>query len=216
MAEPAQNAPSPRATKFKPILLVILSILIALFSIFWLRLVVNTIAKPEVEIFTHGSQITEPDVVIILSDPPEIVIKESQNEAHSKEMAHRLSVVREMTRSAWAAYTKHAWGSAVLKPNSKMGFNESSTYSAGLTIVKALSTLWIMDLDEEYQQGRQWVKNYFDVGKIDQNMLVARTVKNYLGSFLSCYALTNDKMFLDKAKQLATVLMPAFQKGIFI
>ena len=77
-------------------------------------------------------------------------------------------------------------------------------------MIQSLSTLWILNLKEEFNHGRQWVEEHFNASAIDTKFSLARAVPRYLGSLLSCYALTNDTLFRDKALQLAEVIKPAF------
>lgn len=67
-----------------------------------------------------------------------------------------------------------------------------------MTIVDALDTLYIMDLQDEFDEARQWVEQHlkFDVNR-DVNLFEV-TIR-VLGGLLSSYHLSGDKMFLDKA-----------------
>lgn len=70
-----------------------------------------------------------------------------------------------MTKFAWENYRKYAWGFNELKPLSRSEHSASVFGSGklGATIVDALDTLYIMGLREEYEEGRDWVENFFDL-----------------------------------------------------
>ena len=78
----------------------------------------------------------------------------------------------------------------------------------GTTIIDSLSTLFIMDLKEEYYQARQWVAYNltFEIGKSES--LFEVTIR-LLGGLLSAYDLTGDELYLNKAYELAA----AFDKS---
>jgi len=65
----------------------------------------------------------------------------------------------QMMQFAWQMYAKYAWGQNELKPVSRRGHSTNIFGSAalGATIVDALDTLYIMGLDKEYSEGRDWV-----------------------------------------------------------
>src|SRR4051794_33031563 len=59
--------------------------------------------------------------------------------------------VRREMRWAWHQYRDRAWGKDQMKPLS--GGSESfplKNHHLGLTIVEALDTLWVMNLDDEF------------------------------------------------------------------
>ncbi|XP_063227766.1 endoplasmic reticulum mannosyl-oligosaccharide 1,2-alpha-mannosidase isoform X2 [Bacillus rossius redtenbacheri] len=110
-------------------------------------------------------------------------------------------------KHAWRGYKKFAWGHDHLRPITASYHN---WFSLGLTIVDALDTSYIMGLSEEFSEAKDWVEKslHFDVSK-DVNLFEV-TIR-VLGSLLSTYHLTADKMFLDKAVDLGTRLLPCFQ-----
>jgi mannosyl-oligosaccharide alpha-1,2-mannosidase len=70
-----------------------------------------------------------------------------------------------MTKFAWDSYKKYAWGKNELRPISKTGHSPGIFGHAdlGASIVDALDTLFIMGLDDEYKQGREWVEKEFNI-----------------------------------------------------
>ncbi|CAN2390284.1 trimming of terminal mannose on B branch [Pristimantis euphronides] len=118
----------------------------------------------------------------------------------------RQEAVIEAFRHAWTGYKQFAWGHDELKPISK---SYSEWFGLGLTLIDALDTMWILDLKEEFQEAREWVatKLIFDKN-VDVNLFES-TIR-ILGGLLSTYHLTKDPLFLEKAKDIGTRLLPAF------
>ncbi|KAM8873454.1 endoplasmic reticulum mannosyl-oligosaccharide 1,2-alpha-mannosidase [Synchiropus picturatus] len=158
----------------------------------------------------EADQATEP--------PPSAVDREAAaaGPANGAEDAHltttdvtvqRLEEVRAAFRHAWKGYKDSAWGHDELKPISK-SFGE--WFGLGLTLIDSLDTMWILNLKEEFKEARQWVSNELSFNKnVDVNLF--ETTIRVLGGLLSTYHLTKDELFLDKAKDLGSRLMPAFK-----
>uniref|UniRef100_A0A3P8TLN9 alpha-1,2-Mannosidase n=1 Tax=Amphiprion percula TaxID=161767 RepID=A0A3P8TLN9_AMPPE len=121
--------------------------------------------------------------------------------------ADRLEAVRDAFRHAWKGYKDHAWGHDELKPISK---SFSEWFGLGLTLIDSLDTMWIMGLKEEFAEARRWVEKELSFDKnVDVNLF--ETTIRILGGLLSCYHLSGDQLFLEKAKDLGSRLMPAFK-----
>uniref|UniRef100_A0A1A8LIZ7 alpha-1,2-Mannosidase n=2 Tax=Nothobranchius pienaari TaxID=704102 RepID=A0A1A8LIZ7_9TELE len=121
--------------------------------------------------------------------------------------ADRLEAVRDAFRHAWKGYKDYAWGHDELKPISK-SFGE--WFGLGLTLIDSLDTMWIMELKEEFLEARSWVEKELSFNKnVDVNLF--ETTIRILGGLLSCYHLTKDQLFLEKAKDIGSRLMPAFK-----
>uniref|UniRef100_A0A4W6EXX6 alpha-1,2-Mannosidase n=1 Tax=Lates calcarifer TaxID=8187 RepID=A0A4W6EXX6_LATCA len=107
----------------------------------------------------------------------------------------------------WKGYKDHAWGHDELKPISK-SFGE--WFGLGLTLIDSLDTMWIMGLKEEFEEAKNWVEKELSFNKnVDVNLF--ETTIRILGGLLSSYHLTGDQLFLEKAKDLGSRLMPAFK-----
>ncbi|MEQ2309314.1 Endoplasmic reticulum mannosyl-oligosaccharide 1,2-alpha-mannosidase, partial [Ameca splendens] len=119
----------------------------------------------------------------------------------------RLEAVRDAFKHAWKAYKEYAWGHDELKPISK---SFSEWFGLGLTLIDSLDTMWILGLKEEFAEARSWVEKELSFDKnVDVNLF--ETTIRILGGLLSCYHLTRDQLFLDKAQELGSRLMPAFK-----
>ncbi|KAL3966289.1 endoplasmic reticulum Man9GlcNAc2 1,2-alpha-mannosidase [Sarotherodon galilaeus] len=120
--------------------------------------------------------------------------------------AVRLVAVQEAFRHAWKGYKDFAWGHDELRPVSK---SYSEWFGLGLTLIDALDTMWILNLKEEFEEAKAWVATELTFNKnIDVNLF--ETTIRILGGLLSTYHLTGETLFLDKAKDIGSRLMPAF------
>jgi len=119
--------------------------------------------------------------------------------------------VKKMMKTAWDGYHQYALGHNELMPISKSGHSAGifGQTQMGATVVDALDTLKIMELETEFQQARDWVASnlHFDV---NQGVSVFEICIRFLGGLLSAFAMTGDEMFKTKAKDIADRLLPAF------
>ncbi|XP_052412262.1 endoplasmic reticulum mannosyl-oligosaccharide 1,2-alpha-mannosidase-like [Carassius gibelio] len=135
--------------------------------------------------------------------------KDTEIQDDPASLAHaesRLEAVREAFRHAWKGYKDFAWGHDELKPISK---SYGEWFGLGLTLIDALDTMWILGLKEEFAEAREWVARELSFDKnVDVNLFES-TIR-ILGGLLSTYHLTGDSLFLEKAKDIGSRLMPAF------
>lgn len=125
--------------------------------------------------------------------------KNEGNQLPSSTNEYRRQFVVNMTREAWNAYARSAWGQDHLLPLS-LGHLEGWKAYSGQTIVGSLSTLWLMDLKEEFTLAKRWV---------EKEMIVDDRCLPKLGALLSAFALTGDPLFKDKAAEIANLYTPA-------
>jgi len=109
--------------------------------------------------------------------------------------------------NAWNTYKKHAWGTDFLNPISQRG---EYVFSGGLTITDSLDTMYLMGLYDEFNKSKEWVKKNF---KMQGKYSVFEIVIRHLGSFLSTYQLTGDRLFLEKAQHVADAIIPLFKEN---
>lgn len=117
-----------------------------------------------------------------------------------------------MTRFAWTNYEKYAWGQNELKPLSKTGHSAGifgANTQMGATIVDALDTMLLMGFKDEVARGREWIDKKFNIHQ-DTDMSAFEITIRFVGGFLAMYTLTEDKMYLDKAAEVADALLPIF------
>ena len=75
-----------------------------------------------------------------------------------------------------------------MKPISK---KKSSWFGLGLTIVDSLDTLYIMNLQREYEEARNWIANSLNLDVDLYNNLFEITIR-ITGGLLSMFHLTGD------------------------
>ena len=83
----------------------------------------------------------------------------------------------------------------------------------GTTLVDSLDTLWIMGMEQEFKEARDWVAQSLDYSKADEKVpkvSVFETTIRSLGGLLGAYSLSQDRVFLTKAQDLGKRLLPAF------
>ncbi|KAI6183141.1 Alpha-1,2-Mannosidase [Aphelenchoides bicaudatus] len=127
-------------------------------------------------------------------------------------ISEKRTFIKGMMKFAWSNYRRFAWGHNELRPVSRIG-HSASVFGAsplGASIVDGLSTLLIMGLTDEFKEAREWVANEFDLTLARNDLSVFETNIRFVGGFLSTYALSNDSLFLDKAREVADLLLPAF------
>ena len=112
---------------------------------------------------------------------------------------------------AWDHYVERAWGKDEINPVS--GTSQSffiEGHDLGLSLVEALDTLWIMELDDEFQAGVDWVKAHlsFDVDAYAQTF---ETNIRLVGGLLSAHLAGGDPVLLEKADDLGNRLLKAFE-----
>ncbi|XP_031554360.1 mannosyl-oligosaccharide 1,2-alpha-mannosidase IA-like [Actinia tenebrosa] len=124
---------------------------------------------------------------------------------------HRRNFVKKMMKHAWNGYVTYAWGSNELRPISKTGHSASifGTGSMGATVVDALSTLYLMDMKEEFERGKKWIALSLNFNQASDVSVFEITIR-FLGGLLSAYALSGEEIFKVKAKELGDKLLPAF------
>ncbi len=119
----------------------------------------------------------------------------------------RRDSVREAMRHAWSSYAANAFGFDELMPAAKRGKNGFG--GMGATIVDALDTLHIMGLDDEFRAARGWVAKQLTFSRSFDASVFETTIR-IVGGLLSANHLTGDELFVEKARELADRLLPAF------
>ncbi|XP_038613937.1 LOW QUALITY PROTEIN: mannosyl-oligosaccharide 1,2-alpha-mannosidase IC [Tachyglossus aculeatus] len=128
----------------------------------------------------------------------------------SEDNRHRRLKVREMMKFAWDSYKQYALGKNELRPLTKNG-HVGNMFGGlrGATVIDALDTLYIMELEDEFQEAKSWVENSFNVNVNGEASLFEVNIR-YVGGLLSAYYLTGQEIFRTKAIELGEKLLPAF------
>ena len=109
----------------------------------------------------------------------------------------RQKAVVEAFKHAWSNYKKYAWGEDDLRPLSKS--HSSVDYGMAMTMIDSLDTLWLLGLQEEFNEARDWVANHLRFDNNPRKVVVFEVNIRVLGGLLSAYHLSGDVMFLAKA-----------------
>lgn len=134
--------------------------------------------------------------------------KETANDKADREA--KLSVIRQAFEHAWSGYKKYAWGKDELSPVSANYRNPFNGW--GATLVDSLDTLWIMGYKKEFEEAAAAVRQIDFTTSIRADIPLFETTIRYLGGLLAAYDVSKAqyRVFLDKAVELAEVLMGAF------
>ena len=121
--------------------------------------------------------------------------------------------VRQEFLSAWSAYRRLAWGRDELRPLSGTGSDFFiGGVPLGLTIIEALDTLYLMELDDELAAGIDWISGSLNFDR-NASVHVFESIIRLVGGLLSGYHATGAPVLLDKARDVADRLLPAFTKS---
>eukprot|EP00930_Biecheleria_cincta_P027934 TRINITY_DN19516_c0_g2_i1.p1 TRINITY_DN19516_c0_g2~~TRINITY_DN19516_c0_g2_i1.p1 ORF type:complete len:700 (+),score=129.99 TRINITY_DN19516_c0_g2_i1:24-2102(+) len=111
---------------------------------------------------------------------------------------------------AWKGYKDRAWGADEMKPVT--GTQGRVWCRCGLQILDALSTLWIMDLKEQFDEGAKWVDERLRFDHTQPVSFFEITIRA-LGGLASAHSLSGRQIFLTKAIELANRMLPGFNPG---
>ncbi|KAF5377098.1 hypothetical protein D9757_008768 [Collybiopsis confluens] len=113
-------------------------------------------------------------------------------------------------KHAWRAYERDCMGADEYHPVSRKGTNLTNAGGIGYTVVDSIDTMLIMGLDEDYARARKWVETKLSFDK-NAHFNTFETTIRVLGGLLSAYELSgHDKLYLDRAIDLADRILPAF------
>jgi mannosidase alpha-like ER degradation enhancer 1/mannosidase alpha-like ER degradation enhancer 2 len=135
--------------------------------------------------------------------------KTSDQKSNTHLKAEKLAQeVKDETLRTWKAYKKYAWGHDALAPLSKSYRN---WYDEPLYIspVDAYSTLHLMGFMDEAKEIENYVIDSLDFNK-DVDAKIFEVNIRILGGLLAMYELSENTLILDKARDFADRMLPAF------
>lgn len=151
------------------------------------------------------------------------------NRDQSSSPSFRRAEVEKAFLQTWGDYVNHGWDADVYKPMSKENSNMYGSVSKplGWIIVDSIDTMMIMynasesienknRLEREISRVENWVDVRLDYD-IDASVSLFETTIRMLGGLLSAHYLSdalqvgNSSVYLNKAKDLADRLLPAFK-----
>lgn len=154
-------------------------------------------------------------IIPLPSGPPQPIPKiqynfkdESSDDRRDREK--KLSDIKDAFNHAWTGYKTHAWLHDELSPVS--GFYRDPFNGWAATLVDTLDTLWIMDMEEDFQKASLAIGEIDFTTTVRDDIPLFETTIRYLGGLLSAYDLSGGKykVLLAKAIELGEVLMGAF------
>ncbi|KAE8748620.1 hypothetical protein FOCC_FOCC004631 [Frankliniella occidentalis] len=119
----------------------------------------------------------------------------------------RQEAVLNAFKHAWKGYKQYAWGHDNLKPISA---TYHDWFGLGLTIVDSLDTMYIMGLQDEFDEAKKWVSHSLRLNA-DRDVNLFEVTIRVLGGLLSAYHLSAERIFLEKAVELGDRLLPCFE-----
>ncbi|MCJ1386594.1 T-complex protein 1 subunit zeta [Xylographa soralifera] len=135
----------------------------------------------------------------------------AESSAARIEREKKLATVKEAFQHSWAGYKRpESWLQDELSPVSGKSRNPFCGWAA--TLVDALDTLWIMGMEEEFQQAALAIGEIDFTTSIRSDIPLFETTIRYLGGLIAAHDLSGGKykVLLAKAVELADVLMGAF------
>ncbi|HJP74742.1 MAG TPA: glycoside hydrolase family 47 protein, partial [Pseudonocardiaceae bacterium] len=118
--------------------------------------------------------------------------------------------IRNEFLHCWNGYKKFAWGHDQVNPVSGTS-NEFFVdgHPIGLSMIEALDTLYVMELDDELSASVKWIDQNVDFD-IDGNFHVFEAIIRVVGGLIAGYLAVKDKKLLSLAVDITDRLMPAF------
>ncbi|MCF3101303.1 glycoside hydrolase family 47 protein [Streptomyces roseoverticillatus] len=111
---------------------------------------------------------------------------------------------------AWEGYKRFAWGhDEVLPVSGRHREFFAKDHPVGLSIVEAVDTLYLMELDDEVDRCVEWIKAHLDFD-VNADFQVFESTIRLVGGLLSGYLATGEKELLGRCTDLADRLLPAF------
>lgn len=74
----------------------------------------------------------------------------------------------------------------------------------------AIDTLYIADMQEEYDEAKRWIESSLKLD-VNRDVNLFETTIRVLGGLLSIYHLTGEDLYLSKAIELGNRMMPCFE-----
>jgi mannosyl-oligosaccharide alpha-1,2-mannosidase len=123
------------------------------------------------------------------------------------------SEIRDEFRHSWNGYKRYAWGYDEVMPiagKPKDFFVDG--HSFGLSIIEAMDTLYVMELDDELDACVRWLKSNLNFD-VDGNMQMFEAVIRMVAGLMTGYYATGERFLLDGSRDLADRLLVCFTKS---
>ena len=139
-------------------------------------------------------------------DTPHEITPNLRQQSDELARSRRVHVLNAM-KHVWKNYREYAFGRDEFHPISKKA--TSNWGGMGTTLVDSLDTLWLMGMKDEFWEGRDWVRDNLSHDHVGQVSGFETTIRS-LGGLLSAYDFSKDGIFLEKAKDLGSRLIKAY------
>ncbi|KAF2641525.1 seven-hairpin glycosidase [Massarina eburnea CBS 473.64] len=122
----------------------------------------------------------------------------------------KLNIIRSVFKRSWDGYRKNAWMQDELLPSSGGFRNPFAGW--GATLVDSLDSLWIMGLEDEFDEAAKAVDKIDFTTTTRPDIPLFETTIRYMGGLLAAYDVSERKYknLVVKAEELAEVLISAF------
>lgn len=121
--------------------------------------------------------------------------------------------VRSEFLHAWNGYKNYAWGADEVMPRSGKPVNFFiDSHSFGLSIIEALDTLYVMELDDELALCVTWLRKNMNFD-VDGDVQMFEANIRMVAGLLAGYYATGERFMLDGARDLADRLLVCFTKS---
>lgn len=141
---------------------------------------------------------------------PYVITPQMKNKSDTVARSRRHYIKRAM-QHAWSGYETYAWGADELRPQSQKPTNHWA--GIAVTLVDSLDTLWLLNMTQEFQRAKDYVKAHQPIHDVKQKVSFFETTIRSLGGLLGAYDWSKDPVFLEEALDLARRLMKAFPKN---
>lgn len=133
-----------------------------------------------------------------------------ETESHRLVRTKRQQAVKKAFQHSWNGYKNHAWLWDEVLPISSSHRNSLGGWA--VTLVDSLDTLFIMDLDHEFEEALEALNRIDFSSPRVPSVNVFETTIRFLGGLISAYDLTEGKhsILLKKAHELGDFLYGAF------
>jgi hypothetical protein len=125
----------------------------------------------------------------------------------------KATAVRNEFLRGWNGYKRFAFGRDEVHPVSGTASEFfANGHPIGLSIIEALDTLYVMELDSELSAATGWIQRNLSFD-INANFHVFEAIIRVVGGLVSGYLCTKQSFLLTKARDIADRLLPAFTKS---
>jgi len=140
------------------------------------------------------------------------IFNEPTGSADSRDKKRR-ATIREIFAHGFSGYAQFCYGKGDLRPLSyhcnSNGRDMPESPPMGFQLIANIDTFLLMGLHDFYDEARSWIETSLR-WNVPIKVSVFETTIRCLGGLISAYQLTNDTLFLNRARELGNILIYAF------